>query len=1285
MATLLLQTVGAVIGGAIGGPFGAMLGRALGAYAGHAIDSELFGEKQTVHGARLEQARIMASSDGAPMPKAYGRVRIGGQVIWATRFEEIASTERQGGKGGGNSGVTVTQYSYLANFAVGICEGEIACIRRIWADGQEIDQTRYEIRLYHGAEDQQPDPLIDAKQGAGNAPAYRGVAYVVFEAFPLAEFGNRIPQLSFEVIRTVGVLDRAIRAVTVIPGATEFGYAPDPVRHSAGGLVNRNNLMAASDWTASIDELAALCPALETVALVVSWFGDDLRAGECHIAPRVEFTGSGGENWSVAGVGRSGCAAVSRIDDRPAYGGTPADSAVLAAIADLKARGLKVVLYPFVMMDIAAGNLLPDPYGGDEQAAYPWRGAITCYPAAGQPGTADRTFASRQQVALFAGTAAAGDYAFSGSGFSYSGPHEWRYRRMILHHAALARAAGGVDGFVIGSELVGLTRLRDQNDAFAFVEQLCAIANEARAILGPDTKITYGADWSEYFGYRPDDGSGDVYFNLDPLWVDEAIDAVGIDNYMPLSDWRGEGDPGDGTIRSQAGLGYLTANIEGGEGYDWYYASIADRIAGDRTAISDHLGEDWIWRFKDIRSWWLSSHYQRIGGQRQSVPTAWQPRSKPFWFTELGCAAVTMGANQPNVFADPKSEQGGTPWFSTGARADHVQARFLTAHHAWWSDPQRNPVSPLYGGAMVDSASIFAWAWDARPFPRFPADLDIWSDGVNWHTGHWLNGRLGGCPLDGLIAAIAADYGVEVSADCAGFVDGYLVSGPCSARDAIEPLTALFSLSCREQDAITHICDASYGEEAAIAAADIAAADDAPLIVLGREPASALPAQLSLGHAGLFCDYESRHSYSRRVGEGGNPMQSLSLPLVLPDSMAAGALETALRERWTARETLAIGLPHRFAALCPGDCLRLEGDAGDRLWRIERIEDGAFRRLHLRATGRPELLPAIAEGQPGRLRAMAHYAAPQFVLMNLPVEPSTPDIHVHAALAADPWAKLYAIRSSPGEDGFQLRETVSGRAIAGELAEALAPGVEGRWDDAAMLRVILSGGALESRETAHVLNGANAAAIEAANGEWEIVQFRSATLLDDGSWRLSRLLRGQIGTDPAMQAGSAAGSRFVLLDEGVKRIGLGALEAGLELNWLAGPVFSPLASDSQTLCQHRHEDMARRPLSPVHLRGERDEHGVCRFHWIRRSRIASDSWDAAEIPLGEIDERYRLSILDAGGDTLRVVETTTRWAEYPPELEFADFGETQAQLRIAVAQIGSAGLAGAGRAATIHL
>ena len=140
--------------------------------------------------------------------------------------------------------------------------------------------------------------------------------------------------------------------------------------------------------------------------MVVAWFGTDLRCGQCRIAPAVDnaVKQTYGATWSVAGVDRASASVVSTYDGRPAYGGTPSDDSVKDLIGALKARGLKVTLYPFVMMDIPAGNALPDPWtGAASQPPYPWRGRITCDPAPGQPGSPDGTAAAGDQVDAFFG------------------------------------------------------------------------------------------------------------------------------------------------------------------------------------------------------------------------------------------------------------------------------------------------------------------------------------------------------------------------------------------------------------------------------------------------------------------------------------------------------------------------------------------------------------------------------------------------------------------------------------------------------------------------------------------------------------------------------------------------------------------------------------------------------------------------------------------------------------------------------------------------------------------
>ena len=117
MATLVLAAAGGAIGGLFGG-VGAMIGQAAGGIAGALIDQALIGSGRSVTGSRLTDLDVQSSTEGEPIPRVYGRARLAGQVIWATRHEETAVTTRSGGKGGTSS----TTYRYHANFAVALCE-----------------------------------------------------------------------------------------------------------------------------------------------------------------------------------------------------------------------------------------------------------------------------------------------------------------------------------------------------------------------------------------------------------------------------------------------------------------------------------------------------------------------------------------------------------------------------------------------------------------------------------------------------------------------------------------------------------------------------------------------------------------------------------------------------------------------------------------------------------------------------------------------------------------------------------------------------------------------------------------------------------------------------------------------------------------------------------------------------------------------------------------------------------------------------------------------------------
>ncbi len=280
---------------------------------------------------------------------------------------------------------------------------------------------------------------------------------------------------------------------------------------------------------------------------------------------------------------------------------------------------------------------------------------------------------------------------------------------------------------MIGSELRGLTRMRDSAASYPAIAALKTLAADVRAIL-PGAKIGYAADWSEYAAIRRRCARRAAVQSGSAV-VGSNIDFIGIDNYMPLADWRDGAAHADYNPSGPTEIydrAYLTANIRGGEDYDWFYASPADRDAQTRTPITDGLGKPWVWRAKDLWNWWSNAHIDRPAGT-ETTATAWAPQSKPIWFTELGCPAVDKGANQPNVFVDPKSAESALPYYSP--------ASATISSSAARSNPT-SPSGPMPPTTRSRRTTRAEWSippiymcgcWDARPFPFFPALSDAWA------------------------------------------------------------------------------------------------------------------------------------------------------------------------------------------------------------------------------------------------------------------------------------------------------------------------------------------------------------------------------------------------------------------------------------------------------------------------------------------------------------------------------------------------------------------------------
>ena len=226
------QAVGMVVGGVIGLFAGGnvMLGVAIGGAIGGYIDPP---KGPKIEGPRLNDLSVQSATYGAQIPRIYGTIATFGNIFWVenNQLKETSKTESQDAKGGG--GAETTTYTYSATFALGLCSGPIAGIKRVWCSGKliydagsasvdgliasqlavdalmngitdkgspiEAETGRTSVSVYLGTDDQLPDPRMQATLGVANTPAYRGLAYIVFNDFELTDFGNSLMGAQFKV------------------------------------------------------------------------------------------------------------------------------------------------------------------------------------------------------------------------------------------------------------------------------------------------------------------------------------------------------------------------------------------------------------------------------------------------------------------------------------------------------------------------------------------------------------------------------------------------------------------------------------------------------------------------------------------------------------------------------------------------------------------------------------------------------------------------------------------------------------------------------------------------------------------------------------------------------------------------------------------------------------------------------------------------------------------------------------------------------------------------------
>ncbi|HSQ97664.1 MAG TPA: glycoside hydrolase TIM-barrel-like domain-containing protein [Rickettsiales bacterium] len=1044
---------------------------------------ELFNEdentwKKDKVSSRLSDLTVQKSGYNEIIPTIYGTVRLAGNIIWATDITEVENTYTTTYSTGKTSTAsqTTTEYYYYANVAIGICNGEVSEIGNVWADTDLIDLSDYTYRFYYGTETQEPDSLIQSNEGTDATPAYRGLCYIVFENLPLAEFGNRIPNFTFEITRNFAQEDEAenlVSAVNLIPGCGEFVYDTTVISKLNGlvwldtwqytgtqSRINQNNNSGVADSIVATEQLKSTLPNCNWVAPVVVWFGDNLDIASCTIEPRVEFKLdpeyptilTSPDEWQVGGYTRYTANLISSDNGTLRYGGTVSDNSLVRYLQYLKEEGYNIMFYPMMFMDIENK---------------PWRGYLT---------------GSASDVSTF---------------FTKSGG----YNAFILHYANLVKDY--CDVFIIGSEMIGLTSVYTETDgvrSYPAVDCFIDLASQVRAIVGTDVKIAYAGDWSEY--HHTDDG----WYNMDKLWADSNIDFVGIDAYFPLTDKK------ESLITKQD----IKDGWTSGEGYDWIYTD------DDRTT-KETIESKYAW--KNIQWWWENYHINP-----DETTTEWVPQSKKIWFTEYGFASVDGTTNQPNKFYDPNCVDGGFPRFSEGNIDYFAQRRAIQATEEVWAD-----------STMVERK--FLWAWDARPYPFFPNLLSVWADGNIWYYGHWINGKLGNLMFSNMIKTLFEDAGLDYDLigdiDIYDSINGIALNSRVSVNEVLTILQKAFFFDYYEQDGKLYLTSKNTTSSLTIYDDDLVEIEDGVYFKTSIIGENELPYKLDLSYVDKDFDYETGHTYAERASVDSNKIETESLPLVITAFKAKQIAEKLLYSMWLEKIIYEFKLPPKYIYLNPSDVITLNINDTDIILRLANIKINEDNTITIKAVKcdnslynfekEEESYEDIETILPTSETNIQVFELP--AIENILTDIDKPEVFFTTNANEKGWTGCAIYSAKTGSSNFNVINESKTNSIVGTCLNTLGDARPYYFDYSNSLYVgfsdMVNTDVLETADMFDLLDGENLALV----GD-EIIQFKTVELQDDGSFKLSQLLRGQYGTEAYISTHTNS-EKFIYLNKGL--------------------------------------------------------------------------------------------------------------------------------------------------------
>lgn len=538
-------------------------------------------------------------------------------------------------------------------------------------------------------------------------------------------------------------------------------------------------------------------------------------------------------------------------------------------------------------------------------------------------------------------------------------------------------------------------------------------------------------------------------------------------------------------------------------------------------------------------------------------------------------------------------------------------------------------------------------------------------------------------PLEDVLEDLAVRAGLESSyldfSSCAGKVVRALsVSQVTPSRTVMQMLGDANLQEFVESGGVLKTVARGGASVATIAYDKLGASQGDPVepLPLKRLNDIELPRQVAVTYQNTLNDYQNGTEYSDRLLGGSTSVATTELALGMQPQEAKRLADFKLTDAVAGITQIGpLGLTREYARLEPTDVITPTDHTGStyRARILKITDDGGLRTLECVLDDASAVnSEAVTDDDYESSTIVRVKAVTGLELMDIPIlRDADNDAGIYAAVTKSsnsgiwPGAVLF---KGINDTGWTEEATYTDRTFIGSTTTALAAWDDGPKFDEVSSVTVAGIGTLQSYTRDAILNGT-------ANGYLigsEVLYASTATLVSEGVYTLTGLLRGRRGTEWAAAEGAASDSRVILLQtQGIRRVLFQTGELGSEYDFRAVTLGKSIGS--ATTESITPMGVGLKPFSPVNARAARASNGNIAITWSRRTRLDCGFTGAngITVPLGESSESYQVVVYadDTFATVKRTLTATAETVTYTAAQQETDFGSVQNSLSVKIYQV----------------